>query len=419
MKKIFIMLFILMLLFTVTSCNNNNNSLTSDTLNVKKIENIKKDFIFGVDASSVIALENSGVKYYDYEGNEKDVFETLSKSNINYIRVRVWNNPFDSNNNGYGGGNNTIETALAIGKRATKYNMKLLVDFHYSDFWADPSSQKAPKAWVDLTLEQKAKALYEYTKESLSLLKDNNIEVGIVQMGNETNGMLCGENDFKNMATLWQNAYKAIKEVYEKALTAIHFANPEREGLYEYYASLLEKHNVNYDIFGSSYYPYWHGTINNLTTVLNKIGKKYNKKVMIMETSYLYTNEDSDFFANTVSKNSAYVTFKYPISIQGQADFLVDLIDAINKVESAIGICYWEGTWISVGKFSYEENKILWEKYGSGWASSYSAEYDPDNAGKYYGGCGVDNQALFDKNGKPLESLKVFSLIKNGNIVKK
>ena len=88
-------------------------------------------------------------------------------------------------------------------------------------------------------------------------------------------------------------------------------------------------------------------------------------------------------------------------------------------MESAIGICYWEGTWISVGKFSYEENKILWEKYGSGWASSYSAEYDPDNAGKYYGGCGVDNQALFDKNGKPLESLKVFSLIKNGNIVKK
>ena len=111
----------------------------SDSLYVTKVENLDDDFIMGMDASSVLSLEASGVKYYDYEGNEADVFKTLAQSGINYIRVRVWNNPFDSNGNGYGGGNCTIDTALEIGKRATKYGMKLLVNFHYSDFWADPA----------------------------------------------------------------------------------------------------------------------------------------------------------------------------------------------------------------------------------------------------------------------------------------
>ena len=113
----------------------------SDTLYVKKVENLPEDFIFGMDISSVLAEEASGVKYYDFDGRETDLFRLLADNGINMIRVRIWNNPYDDNGNGFGGGNCDIRTAVEIGKRATACGMKLLADFHYSDFWADPSKQ--------------------------------------------------------------------------------------------------------------------------------------------------------------------------------------------------------------------------------------------------------------------------------------
>ena len=100
------------------------------TLYVKKVENLPEDFIFGMDASCVPALEASGVKYYNFDGQEEDVFKILADNGVNYIRVRVWNDPFDAEGNGYGGGNCDIGNAVAIGKRATQYGMKLLVNFH-------------------------------------------------------------------------------------------------------------------------------------------------------------------------------------------------------------------------------------------------------------------------------------------------
>ena len=115
---------------------------------VEPVEGISDDFIRGMDASAVLALENSGVKYYNFDGEEQDVFQTLSEAGVNYIRLRVWNDPYDENGNGYGGGNNDLPTAIELGKRATKYGMKVCIDFHYSDFWADPKRQHAPKAWT-------------------------------------------------------------------------------------------------------------------------------------------------------------------------------------------------------------------------------------------------------------------------------
>ena len=165
MKKILLVLIVLPITLSLFGCSKRVNKVkSSDDLYIRKIENIDDDFIMGMDASSVISLEQSGVKYYDYDGNEEDVFKVLASSGINHIRVRVWNDPYDSNGNGYGGGNCDIEKAIEIGKRASKYGMKLIVDFHYSDFWADPSKQMVPKAWKDLQIEDKAKALYEYTK---------------------------------------------------------------------------------------------------------------------------------------------------------------------------------------------------------------------------------------------------------------
>ena len=388
--------------------------LSSDELCVQQVEGLSEDFIMGMDASSVLSLEAGGVKFYDFEGNEQDVFKTLAQNGVNYIRVRVWNDPFDSQGRGYGGGNCTIDTALEIGKRATKYGMKLLVNFHYSDFWADPGKQMAPKAWAGMEIEEKTQALYQYTRDCLKKLKKAGVDVGMVQIGNETNGAMCGEKVWFNIQYLLSAGSKAVREVFPDALVAVHFANPETENRYADYASKLQYYNVDYDIFASSYYPFWHGTLENLRAVLTEIHEKYGKKVLVMETSYAYTPEDTDFNGNTIGEGSLVVK-NYPYSVQGQANCLRDVIATVAATPGGMGVFYWEGTWISAGGASWEENSGKWEQFGSGWASSFAAGYDPEDAGKYYGGCAVDNQALFDAQGRPLESLKVFNLVRYGN----
>ncbi len=394
--------------------------VTSDTLFVEKVENLPEDFIMGMDASCVPSLEAGGVKYYDYDGTEKDVYEILAQNGINYIRVRIWNDPFDSDGNGYGGGNCDIDNAIAIGKRATEYGMKLLVNFHYSDFWADPAKQMVPKAWKGMNIESKAEALYTYTKECLEKLVAAGVDVGMVQIGNETNGAMAGETSsalggWKRITQLMSAGAKAVREVCPNALVAVHFANPEKVTNYVSYGKNLEYYGVDYDVFVSSYYPFWHGTLDNLATVLSDIANTYGKKVMVGETSYAFTAEDSDFYGNTIGDGGGIVK-DYPFTLQGQANLVRNVIDTVvNKTVNGIGVFYWEGTWISAGDESYEENLALWEKYGSGWAASYAAEYDPDDAGKWYGGCAVDNQAFFDSEGKVTEALKVFALVREGN----
>ena len=167
-------------------------------------------------------------------------------------------------------------------------------------------------------------------------------------------------------------------------------------------------------MFASSYYPYWHGTLENLKNVLDDITRTYGKKTMVMETSYAFTDRDTDFSGNTIGDGGGIVK-DYPFTVQGQANHVRNVAQAVADMEAGIGICYWEGAWITVGTSSWEENHEKWETYGSGWASSYASVYDPKDAGKYYGGSAVDNQALFDWDGKPLESLKVFALLRKGN----
>ena len=394
--------------------------VTSDILYVKKVENLPEDFILGMDASCVPALEAGGVKYYDHQGVEKSVYEILSENGVNYIRVRVWNDPFDAEGNGYGGSNCDIENAVVVGKAAAEHGMKLLVDFHYSDFWADPGKQMVPKAWKGMDFETKTQALYQYTKDSLQKLVDAGVDVGMVQIGNETNGALCGESSsavggWKRIMELMNAGSKAVRETCPDALVAVHFANPEKADSYISYGKNLDYYQVDYDVFASSYYPFWHGTLENLSSVLSNIAETYGKKVMVAETSYAFTAEDSDFYGNTIGDGGGIVK-DYPFTQQGQANLVRDVIDTVaNKTTNGIGVFYWEGTWISAGGKSYEENAALWEKYGSGWASSYAAGYDPEDAGKWYGGCAVDNQAFFTADGHATEALKVFSLVRTGN----
>ncbi len=392
-----------------------HKAIPSDSLYVKKVEGLSDDFFLGCDISSVIALENAGVKFYDWDGNENDLFDTLAQSGINCIRVRIWNDPFDAQGNGYGGGNCDIETACKIGKRAADAGLKLLADFHYSDFWADPSKQMCPKAWQGMDIDQKKEALYEYTKDCLNKLKDAGADVAMVQLGNETNGKMSGEKIWMNIYYLMDAGSRAVREVLPDALVAVHFTNPESTDNMLNYASKLKYYNLDYDVFATSYYPYWHGTLENLTSVLRTVNETYGKKVMVAETSYAYTLEDGDGSGNSIGDVINYEK-PYPFTVQGQSRELRDIVQAVADTgDCGIGVFWWEPAWLPVPGETWEERSEKWEKYGAGWASSYASEYDPDDAGKYYGGSSWENQAMFGFDGKPLESLKTWGLVYTGN----
>ena len=384
-------------------------------IKIEAIPNLQDDFIRGMDASSVLVEEKSGVTYYNFNGEVQDVFMTLAEAGVNYIRLRFWNDPYDENGMGYGGGNNDLETTIELGKRATKYGMKVCVDFHYSDFWADPKRQHSPKAWEGMNIEEKSKALYKFTKESLESLLKAGVDVSMVQIGNEINNGMSGETLYKNVASLLSSGSKAVREVskkYHKEIKiAVHYTNIERKGSMSKYASQLEKFNIDYDIFAISYYPFWHGTMENMISVVKSLKEDFGKDVVIAETSYCYTSKDGDGAGNSI-KGTTDLVKGYPASIEGQATIIRDVCAAANEA-GALGVFYWEGTWIPVGKAT-ANNAPIWEKNGSGWASSYASDYDPEDAGLYYGGCSWDNQALFDFEGYPLESLNTFKWLKYG-----
>ena len=253
-------------------------------LYIPRVDGLPSDFVLGMDVSSLLSLENSGVTYRDLEGRESDLLSILHEYGINTIRLRIWNDPYESEGHGYGGGNCDVNTARILGHRATELGMSVMLDFHYSDFWADPGKQMTPRQWEGLDADGKAEALYQYTVESLKKMKAEKIDVGMVQLGNETNGHLSGERIWANILKLMKAGSKAVREVYPKALIAVHFANPENQN-YENYAFKLDYYALDYDVFASSYYPYWHGTLDNLISELDKVTDKYDKKVMVMETS--------------------------------------------------------------------------------------------------------------------------------------
>ena len=385
------------------------------TVYVEPVDGISDDFYRGMDVSAVLALENSGVKYYNFDGEEQDVFMTLAQAGVNYIRLRVWNDPYDENGNGYGGGNNDVATAITLGQRATQYGMKVCIDFHYSDFWADPKKQFVPKAWEGMDIEEKSDALYNFTLENLTQILDAGVDVGMVQVGNEINNGMCGETDVANVRKLLTAGSKAVREVAASSgkdiLVAVHYTNIDDMKKLDTLLTGLQVKEIDYDIVGLSFYPYWHGTMEDLKNAITHVRNTYGKKVYVAENAYCYTSEDGDGSANSI-KGTDDLAEGYSASVQGQANEVRDVCAAASEA-GAEGIFYWEGTWIPVGPAD-ADNSAIWEKYGSGWASSYAGGYDPKDAGQYYGGSSWDNQAMFDFTGHPLASLNIFKYLKFG-----
>jgi|AKYZ01.1.fsa_nt_gi Arabinogalactan endo-1,4-beta-galactosidase len=393
-------------------------------ISVRKVENLRDDFILGTDASSVISLEDSGVTFYDFDGNEQDVFKTMSESGVNYIRVKIWNDPYDNEGNGYGGGNSDLEKAIQIGKRATQYNMKLLVNFHYSDFWADPGRQNPPKAWENMPIDEKSEALYNFTFESLQELRAHGIDIGMVQVGNETTGQgIAGETSLDNKIKLYQAGTQAVRDFDSDVRIILHFTNPEKGHPYFYTKEVYGL--VDFDIVATSFYSVWHGSLRDLANQLNKIVEEFDKEVMVAETAYPYTLKDGDDQKNIISDASQVAGSGYEISPNGQANSFRDIVDLVNNDihnEKGVGVFYWENTWIPIneGLGNRETNMPIWEEFGAGWATKAATFYDRSPYGGHatldnYGGNEVDNQAMFDFAGHPLQSLKVFEYVYTGH----
>ena len=382
--------------------------------NVCRADSFPQDFILGVDVSELIAQENSGARYLDADGNEKDALEILSAYGIDHIRLRVWNNPFDLRGRGYGGGNINADTAAILSARAAALGMKTLLDFHYSDFWADPSRQIVPKAWKGMSLEEKSEALYAYTKDSLTHVLEAGGNVDMVQVGNEINFGMAGEYDPGNKAVLVAAGCRAVRDfASENGLeirTAVHLTDPEDPSqIIETLQSFIDA-GADFDAVGLSYYPYWHGSMHNLMDLIRSIREDLGKEVFIAETAWPFTPEDGDGAGNVIGQDPG----TFPATPEGQAQAIL-AVSAAAANAGAEGIYYWGGIWTPIGT-DYSTNLPLWEKYGSGWASRYAHNYDPEHVSIETGGCAWDNQALFDFGGHPLPVLDLFRRIADGEL---
>lgn len=351
-------------------------------------------FIKGMDISMLKELEGLGVRYYD-NGKEQDIFLILKNYNVNAIRLRLWCNPFDKENKPYGGGTNDLKTTMELADRIHKSGMAFVLDIHYSDFWTDPAKQLKPKAWENVSGSQLEKEVYQYTCGVLNSLKSKGLLPDMVQVGNElTNGFLWPDGKlpgYSSMVRLLKMGIKAVKDIGEDIKIILHLDNGGNNELYREWFDKVTQESVVFDIIGLSYYPYWHGTLDDLVFNMNDISERFNKDIMVMETAYGFTTENYQTEAMIFSKE---LSGKVPFdpTILGQAEFIKTLLSKIKNVKNqrGKGFFYWEPAWIPVK--------------GTTWATPEGRKYIKDDS---KGGNSWANQALFDFNGNALPALKV------------
>ena len=391
-----------------------DTGLKQQKVTIKKVKNMSDSTIRGIDISSYTALKKAGVKYYDNEGKEASLLKVLSDNGVNYIRIRIWNDPYNEKGETYGGGSNDVKAGLEIAKEAAKYNIKVLLGFHYSDFWADPAVQLLPKAWEkDRNNQEKmCSNVYEFTKETLEQFKDAGADIGMVQVGNEISQGMMGIMH-RTKANVWQEEEKsvlidsylnagarAVRECVPDALVAIHL-------------DTLNLSIYKDDVLGSSSYAFWAGKnmLGNVRKAGNYVASR-GKLFAVLETSWLNSQKDADGTVNMVNNTKDAV---YKVGPQGQADMLSDLYDAILSNDNGLGAFYWEGAWIPVkaGWVNWKYNKEMANEFGTGWATENAGGYYPKsklyyNGNPVWGGDSWDNQTLFDDKGYPLDSLRFY-----------
>ncbi|MEK4106589.1 glycosyl hydrolase 53 family protein [Paenibacillus sp. FSL R10-2791] len=347
---------------------------------------LQSGFIKGADISTLEAIEDAGGKYYD-NGVEKDLLDILKSRGVNYIRLRLWNDPQEA------GGYNDREHVVEMAQRVKAKGFKLLLDFHYSDFWADPGKQNKPGAWADYSYDELKQAVYDYTKDVMDELKEKGASPDMVQIGNEINGGLLWpdgksydqENAFEKVVPLLESGVKGVRDSQsadQDIKIMIHLAEGGKNDMFRWFFDELTKRNLDYDVIGASFYPYWSGTMDSLQFNLDDISKRYGKEVIVTETAYPYTMQDGDNFENNIARQDQLDGSGFPATVAGQMAEVKTVMNVLSKVPDGkgTGLFYWEPAWIPV--------------QGVGW--------------KVGEGNAWENQAMFDFAGNALSSLNVF-----------
>lgn len=370
------------------------------------------DFIRGVDISMLLQLEEEGGKFYD-NGVQKDALTIMKNHGANYVRLRLWVDPHDSNGKHYGGGHNDYATTLTMAKRAKQLGMGVLIDFHLSDYWADPGTQSKPKAWEGLSYSELKSTVKSYIKDTMNQFVKDGVTPDMVQIGNEiSSGILwddgkvgSSDSQFEKLGGLLAAGISGVRS--SKASNAkiiLHLDNGGSNGLYTWWFGTLLKYypNLDFDIIGLTYYPMWHGTMSDLQYNLNDISARFDKDVAIVETAYAHTLKDGDGLGSSFSSTDEK-TGGYDASAQGQIEFMTDLESIILNVPNnrGLGYFYWEPEWIPVK--------------GVYWGTEAGAAYIEDTGTLSNP---WDNLTLFDFGGNALKSIDVLNepeknLIKN------
>ena len=335
MKKVNIQLrFVLITTFTllISSCTSSQTSYTSKPLEIPSTFAFSK----GADISWLPQMEATGYKFYDADGSQKDGLKLLKDRGINTIRLRVFVNPSSHKINGHCSPTETV--ALAV--RAKKLGMRIMIDFHYSDTWADPAHQTKPAAWANHTFEQLKNDVYTHTFDVLNALKDAGVTPEWVQVGNEIpSGMLWPDGKIENnqnwnqLGALLDKGYEATKAINPLIKVIVHVDQGNDNGRFRWFFDNIAKNNVKYDVIGMSYYPYWLGyekdkeelkdyrkSIANLEFNLKDMVSRYGKEVMVVEVGGDYT------------------------LVQDTKDMLSAVINVVKAVPNnkGLGVIYWE-----------------------------------------------------------------------------
>jgi arabinogalactan endo-1,4-beta-galactosidase len=332
--------------------------------------------MLGADISSLMKSEDLGGVYREADGTAGDALQILKDHGLNYARLRVFVDPAD----GYHG----KEELLKMAARLKNYDIKLLVDLHYSDNWADPGKQYKPAAWEDYDLETLVEAVYQYTFDVCNSLVEQGTAPDMIQLGNEINaGLLWPDGDyqhFDNMAALLKAGARAVRECSPDTLIMLHIAEGGDNELAQWWFGNITRREVPFDVIGISYYPFWHGNLGQLQYNLNDLAQRYDKDVVVVETAYAFTDQNKDGLGNIAESSMAIPT--YPFTPEGQRAMLRDVMAIVRAVPGnrGLGVFYWDATWTAVP--------------GNGWDST-----DPQSGNAW------ENQALFDYSDRVLPAL--------------
>lgn len=375
--KYFILLTLISYLNIACSSNNNEQQDTTDD----DIIEVPISFYYGADLSYANEMEDCGATYKNATGTPTDVYEIFKNAGANLVRVRLWHNPDWTNYSNYNDVKETIQRAKAKG-------MKVLLDFHYSDTWADPSKQEIPAAWLNEINNTPAlgNLLYEYTYNTLDDLSALNLLPDIVQIGNEINPMILQQGDlvwpidWTRNSALINKGIEAVRDISvaknKDIEVMLHIAQPEN-GLW-WFDQATNNGVTDFDWIGLSYYPIWSEyDLNAVQTPLTTLINTYNKKLMIVETAYPFTLDNADSANNILGSDA--LTNGYPATQQGQLDYLNQL-QSIIKNAGGQGLVYWEPAWVSTNC------STLWAQ-GSHW----------------------DNATLFDHNNQVTLGLQFYN----------